>query len=500
MIHKIKALYDDGNGCSIREITRELNLSRNTVRKYLRMDEAEISANQENRERHKILDEYRDYIIHLLKSYPRLSSNKILKKLHDKSGDIKVSNRTVRRYINSLKETMPVKQSRYYEPVLDMIPGVQCQVDPGELRNVKIGGEDRTVYFVVFVLSYSRLMYVGTSHVPIDTEIFIRMHDAAFRYFGGVPEECVYDQTKLVVIKEIHRELELNQRFYQYATYAGFQIRACEGYDPESKGKVEAGVKYVKNNALYGEVFSDWSDFETYLSDWLYETANKRKHGTTGKIPREVYEREELPAMGRYFTPAVVEGNSIPATRKVDKTGLISWNANKYSVPIAYQRSTVGVEQQDGKLYITELESGTLIAEHSDCRERGKIIKNNNHYRDYEKRISDMEASIEGRLGESLGARICKLLQATSPKIYKDQLAGFLKVLSKYPAPDMEVMNRLAETSRLTASKASEYLEAYRLSKERPLVSSESKSKVSNEDLVKYAGLTRPKGGGHVFH
>ncbi len=77
--------------------------------------------------------------------------------------------------------------------------GVQCQVDPGELRNVLIGGEERTLCFVVFVLSCSRLMYVGVAFQPLATESFIRLHDEAFRYFGGVTEACVYDQTKMVV-------------------------------------------------------------------------------------------------------------------------------------------------------------------------------------------------------------------------------------------------------------------------------------------------------------
>ncbi|WP_245395075.1 DDE-type integrase/transposase/recombinase [methane-oxidizing endosymbiont of Gigantopelta aegis] len=109
-----------------------------------------------------------------------------------------------------------------------------------------INGVETTVYFVVFVLSFSRLMHVSVSDKPIDTERFIQMHDAAFRYFGGVTAECVYDQTKLVVIEELYRELTVNARFNEYATHAGFRIHACEGYDPESKGKVEAGVKYVK--------------------------------------------------------------------------------------------------------------------------------------------------------------------------------------------------------------------------------------------------------------
>jgi transposase len=104
-----------------------------------------------------------------------------------------------------LRDEVVFKQRRYYEPVLDMIPGVQCQVEPGDISGIKIGGKEQPVYFVVFVLSYSRLMYVAASPRPIDTDTFIRLHDMAFRYFGGCPEECVNDQTRLVVIKETFR-------------------------------------------------------------------------------------------------------------------------------------------------------------------------------------------------------------------------------------------------------------------------------------------------------
>ena len=225
MIHKIKAMFDEGRGSSRRAIADELRVSRNTVRKYLGMSAEEIVADQATKERTKRLDAHCAYIVHLLETYPRLSAVKVLRKLQEAHGDLGVSARSVRRYIGALKEGVRVKQERYYEPVLDMAPGVQCQVDGGELRGVMIGGLETIVYFVVFVLSYSRLMYVAASARPVDTAALIRMHDAAFRAFGGCPKECVYDQTSLVVIAETFRELTLNQRFQQYATAAGFRIR-----------------------------------------------------------------------------------------------------------------------------------------------------------------------------------------------------------------------------------------------------------------------------------
>ena len=212
MIHKIKALNDNGNGLSVRAIAKELSISRNTVKKYLRMNEEQIGLGLANRDRPKQLDRYFTYIKHLLETFPELSAVKVMRKLKQKYDNPDIAERTLRRYVAKVRQEVCVAQPRYYQPVLDMVPGQQCQVDPGELRNVMIGGQPQTVYFVVFVLSFSRLMHLSYSLKPINTSDFIRMHDAAFRYFGGQPEELVYDQTKLVVINEKYRELALNQR------------------------------------------------------------------------------------------------------------------------------------------------------------------------------------------------------------------------------------------------------------------------------------------------
>ncbi len=214
MIHKIKAMWEEGRGSSQRGIAEELKISRNTVSKYIEMSPEEIAAYQERKGRTKRLDVHRAYIEHLLATYSRLSAVKVLRKLQAAHGELSVSARTMRRYIETLCETVVAKQDRYDEPVLDMVPaGEQCQVDGGELRGVVIDGVETTVYLMVFVLSYPRLMYVAAGLRPIDTGELIRRHDTAFRYFGGRPKECVYDQTKLVVIEETYRELRLNARF-----------------------------------------------------------------------------------------------------------------------------------------------------------------------------------------------------------------------------------------------------------------------------------------------
>jgi len=462
VIHKIKGLYDNDRGLSVRAISRELGLSRNTVRKYLRMDETDIGTRLGDPSRTKRLDWHRDYLIGQLKHFPRLSAVKLARRLRERVPDIDVSDRSIRRYVQGLKQQVAQGQWRYYEPITDTVPGVQCQVDPGELRGVMVGGEARTLHFVVFVLSCSRLMYVGVSFRPLDTATFIQLHDEAFRYFGGVTEECVYDQTKLVVIREQYRELTLNQRFHQYATTADYRIHACEGYDPESKGKVEAGVKYVKQDCLYGEVFADEAAVREHLQQWLESVANARAHGTTGRVPRAHFESEERQQMKPYLTPqSLVQPGSELETRQADKTGLISWRANKYSVPMAWQQAVVGVRSHDDQLLILDQQTGEEIARHTVCLEKGRTIKNNHHYRDHTQRIADLEEAIGRLLAPEQANTLCQLLKRTSPRIYKDQLVAARDLLKAHRPVKSEQMAELLEHRELTAMGLRRHLEAW---------------------------------------
>jgi transposase len=504
MIHKVKALHDEGRGLSIRAIGQQLGIARNTVRKYLRQDTEQIAQDRGDRSRQRRLDAHRPYIEHLLRRYPRLSAVKVARKLHEKVGELDVSDRTLRRYVGRLKETIAVAQPRYYAPVLDLVPAVQCQVDPGELRGVLIGGVERTVYFVVFVLSYSRLMHVGVSLQPLDTARLIELHDEALRAFGGVPEECVYDQTKMVVIAEQFRELTVNERFHQYATTAGFTVQACRGYDPESKGKVEAGVKYVKRDCLYGETFSDEADLRGHVQQWLDEVANVRIHGTTGRAPHELFAAEEAAHLRSYQPPAAATSTAEAARRKVDKTGLISWRANKYTVPMRYQRGAVDVVEDGGELHIIDPDSGERVARHGLANGKGELVRNVHHYRDPSQRVADLEQAIAARLGDELGGRLCARLQASEPRYYKDQLAGLEQLLAPEPLPDLALLEDLATREGTTATTIKRFIDAHRRAAERgreaDRAASTPPASCGRAELAAYAGLGQPDGQQEVTH
>lgn len=458
MIHQIKILQSQG--LTKRAIAQELKVHRKTVDKYILMSEEDICKYKHDADRVKNLDEYRSLMIYFLQKYPKISAPRMVDKIAEKVEGFECPGRSMRRYLAKLKSTVCTKQKRYYEPVIDMVAGVQCQIDAGELRKVMIGGAETTVYFLVFVLSFSRAIYVTASLKPINTDIFIRMHDSAFRYFDGVTEECVYDQTKLVVIEEIAREITVNQRFNEYATVAGFHIHACRGYDPESKGKVEAGVKHVKNNCFYAQEFETERAMHEYIASWLIK-ANSRTHGTTGQVPKDVLANEEKGTLKAYLVPDGCKYSKPLLTRKADKTSLISWNGNKYSIPDTYQDSNVGVEQSGNQLYVYDLESNVAITQIELSDLKGETFKNPAHYR----RNLILDSKFENDLHDLIGdaaVEICRLLKQSMPKVYRAQLRGFIALINQYGDVTKSELSLLGGLDKLTVKTAQTFIDASR--------------------------------------
>jgi transposase len=426
--HQIKALCQQ---YSYRDCARRLGISVNTVQKYAQMSMEEAAPYFEGVKRPSQFDEARDFIIDQLRRFPRIRAPKLLRKIRERYPSITAKERALRNYIVPLREAVcegTAGNIRYYEPVLDMQPGRQVQVDIGEdwVCRDEGGGRFKS-YFVSFVFSYSRKKYATFQARFYDTDSFIDAHIAAFRYFGGIAEEYVYDQTKLVVINERYREVWFNERFYQFATQCGFSIHVCEGYDPESKGKVENSIRYIKGDFLYGDYFENVDAVNKAALGWLEEVANHRIHSVTGRRPEEMFEEERL-----LLKPLPADLEERPC-RWADKTGLISFEGNKYSVPHLYQRQRVWVEAFEGKLIIRDRLSGEELAWYTLLEGSGRIVKNNNHYRDYRKSLEELTKEAEA-LFEALDSShtLILRLRADNVAIARDQLRGLMNLRKTY--------------------------------------------------------------------
>jgi transposase len=127
-------------------------------------------------------------------------------------------------------------------------PGEQAQMDWGTLGRF----EKHRLYAFALTLSYSRMRYVEfTQRQDAETLLSCLVH--AFRYFGGVPQSVLTDNMKTVVLDRRGGVIHWNPRFLDFASYYGFLPRVCQPYRPETKGKVESTIRFVKRNFLAGD-------------------------------------------------------------------------------------------------------------------------------------------------------------------------------------------------------------------------------------------------------
>ena len=413
---------------SVRQTAEVLGISSGCVQKYSKMSLEEGAGYVKQLKRRSQFDKVRSFIDEQLKIYPKITATKLLRKIKAEYPEITVKVRAFRNYIRPFREKYRNNKIRHYRPIFSTIPGEQVQVDAGEYRVQRdFSGKELKIYFVSFVFSYSGMMYVSFQMRPYKTEDFIKAHLEAFHYFGGVAKEYVYDQTKLVVIEEKYREVWFNEQFHQFALKYEFLPVVCEGYDPESKGKVERSIRYIKEDFLYGDFFSNIESVRKASLIWLDEVANIRIHSRTKCQPSEMFLEERPFLQTGYYTKN--EANK----RLADKTGLISFKGNKYSVPSSYQRKEVVVEETENILIIREFETGKEIAKHSISSGKGITTINNNHYRDFRKSIEEITDDVLSLLSEvDQAKKLITKIKSDNPRIVRDQLKGLKKLAVKF--------------------------------------------------------------------
>jgi hypothetical protein len=137
--------------------------------------------------------------------------------------------------------------------------------------------------------------------------------EEAFRSFGGVPQELLFDQMKAVITRDLRLQggaLIRNLEFLRFAGHWSFTPRACRPYRAQTKGKVERPVRYLRDNFVYGRTFANDGDLDQQRRQWLDDVANVRLHATTRERPRDRFDRDERlclqPLASRPYTSVLV--------------------------------------------------------------------------------------------------------------------------------------------------------------------------------------------------
>ncbi|MEM6264689.1 MAG: IS21 family transposase [Bacteroidota bacterium] len=363
MYHTIKTLL--GQGYSQRKIARELCLHRKTVKRII--DRLESGEGPGHYARNLKLSDFEDTI----RAWSgKLSGVLIHQRLVEEHG-LEVSYTTVSRYLRRLAES----SQESFAPLV-CGPGEEAQVDFGDAGRFKLedGGSCRVWVFVI-TLSHSRYSY---EEVVRDQRVatFIRCHRNAFEYFGGVPARVKLDNLKAGVIAPSFYEPVLQQQYAEFLAHYGCAATPCRVGKPEHKGKVESGVKYVKNNFFRGLRQQDrsWEGLQQKLSLWTEKT-NSRKHGTTRKIVCEAFETSEKPAL----LPLPLKRYDLIRweQRKVNRYGHISFDCSYYSVP----HNLVGqhvIAQSNGSI-LRILANNQEVALHKVASKPGTYLTRQEH-------------------------------------------------------------------------------------------------------------------------
>ena len=194
---------------------------------------------------------------------------------------------SIKRYVHKLKEKSPKLYARIETP-----PGEEAQVDFGEGAPTLKNGRYYKPWLFVMTLSNSRKSFEEVVWKQ-DVETFLRCHENAFNFFGGVIKVIKIDNLKSGVLKAHLYEPELNPNYLAFSKHYNFIPLPCKVATPQHKGKVESGVKYAQNNALKGKKFPSLDEQNAYLRFWNKTWASTRIHGTTKKQVQAMFEQEK---------------------------------------------------------------------------------------------------------------------------------------------------------------------------------------------------------------
>ena len=429
-IHKLQRL-----GFSKARIALFLVMDPRTVGKYLRMTEYQYEQYLLKPERKKILAPFEAFVADKLTDYPETSAAQIHDWLKEHHKDLpEVTPRTVFNFVMDVRQKFNIPYipvTRDFFPVQELDYGYQAQVDFGQYNMRMTNGKRKKVYFFAMVLSRSRMKYTWFIDHPFTSRQVVDAHEKAFEFFGGIPRVIVYDLDRTIVVDENLGKIILTALFREYTKARGFEYHFCRKADPQSKGKVENVIQYIKKNFLFNRPYQENETLNAQAIAWLYRTANHLAHNNT-KIPPEEAFRVEKEYLSAYF-PLII--NNHPEMKKytVRKNNVIAYKSNFYTLPEGTYTgpgSYALVRADQDKLCIYDKDQ-ELICSHVISLEKGKTISNTHHKRDTTKSLDEMARQVGACFSDKQGiGDYLDKLREKYPRYARDHFQTLLKALS----------------------------------------------------------------------
>jgi len=305
-------------GLSQRAIARKLGISRNTVKKYLDPPDQIVNGIR-YKKRNSLIVPYADNILAWIDEDFEYKATWIYDRLRNMgfSGSYEIVKRKVRKI---KQERQQIAYMRF-----ETEPGYQAQVDFGEFQVQRADGEIEKYYLFAMILGYSRKIYAEFVN-QCDLPTFLDCHIRAFEYFGGIPEQILYDRMRNVFIGKVAGKIKFNDTLTGFALHYGFKPAVAPAYAAWVKGKVERPYHFIREGFWRGYGFICLETANKALQKWFVEK-DKRVHGTTHEVVFERFIREK-PHLRPL--PEMTFDTSWRVYRKVNKDCTVRFECNNY--------------------------------------------------------------------------------------------------------------------------------------------------------------------------
>ena len=330
-------------------------------------------------------------------------------------------------------------------------------------------GKKVKVYFFAMVLSRSRQKFAYYQSKPFTSETAIYAHQLSFEYFQGIPMEIVYDQDSVFIKDENLGDLLLTEKFKRYCDSQPFNPVFCRKADPQSKGKIENVVKYIKYNYLKGRIYISDKILNKEGVQWLKRTGNYKKHATTLKRPYKEWLIEKdylLPLKGK----VVLEKEDKYIRQYIRKDNTLPYKGNIYSVPLGTYKgkgSYVFIKVINSELNIYT-DTKIHLAKHTLSPIKGKYIFQSDHHRDKKHSIEQRyQQVLEFFSNKDKAKNYLSLIKLDKPRYFHDHLRVFCRELKTEPMELKEkTLSFCLENKLLNAYRFCDVMEYYKREQE----------------------------------
>jgi hypothetical protein len=331
---------------SLREISRLLALSRNTVRRILRERDSNVAEAAP-------CDDAT--LVRVKAAFERARGN-VVRVRELLAGDgIEVHYSTLTRWVREAGLRSPPRRAGEY----DFVPGQEMQHDTSPHR-VTFATADKpvTAQCAGLVLAYSRRLFI--QYYPRFTRFEAKtfLLEAA-RFMAGVCPVCIIDNTSVLLASGSGADAVIAPEMGAFARTLGFRFRAHQVGHPDRKGRIERPFAYVETNFLAGRYFVDFDDLNRQVLAWCCDVANRKPKAALGMSPDAAYviEQPHLVPLPDALPPVyeLLE-------RLVDLHGYVSVDTNRYSVPERLVGKSVAVYKLPAEIRVCRKD--TTIAVH----------------------------------------------------------------------------------------------------------------------------------------